>query len=226
MAEVATDWNLGPGRPLHCTSFESPLHTSILLSGLSKLKSKNLLLDVTLIAEGEAFQAHKVVLASISDYFRAMFTDAMRESKQSEICLNGITARGMKLLLEYAYSSRVELNLDNIQHVLLSASHVQIEPLVEACSSYLQSQLDLDNCVDLATIAETYSLTKLRVQVYRFMCSHLRSFSSSGELFRLSLSQLEHLFACDFPVDMCETDVLDLGVQWLRTQISENKSWL
>uniref|UniRef100_A0A8D9A839 Kelch-like protein diablo n=2 Tax=Cacopsylla melanoneura TaxID=428564 RepID=A0A8D9A839_9HEMI len=223
MAEVATDWNLGPGRPLHCTSFESPLHTSILLSGLSKLKSKNLLLDVTLIAEGEAFQAHKVVLASISDYFRAMFTDAMRESKQSEICLNGITARGMKLLLEYAYSSRVELNLDNIQHVLLSASHVQIEPLVEACSSYLQSQLDLDNCVDLATIAETYSLTKLRVQVYRFMCSHLRSFSSSGELFRLSLSQLEHLFACDFPVDMCETDVLDLGVQWLRTQISQNK---
>ncbi|KAI5720617.1 hypothetical protein M8J77_009500 [Diaphorina citri] len=225
MAQVAPDWNLGPGRPLPCTSFESPLHTSILLSGLSKLRSKNLLLDVTLVVEGEAFQAHKVVLASISDYFRAMFTDAMRESKQSEICLNGITARGMKLVLDYAYSARLELNVDNIQHVLLSASHVQIEPLVEACSSYLQSQLDLDNCVDIASIAETYSLSKLRSQVYRFMCSHLRQFSSSPEFARLSSCQLEYLLACDYPVDMAESDVLRICLQWLHNHTSgENKS--
>lgn len=218
MTAEVSDWNLGPGRPLQCTSFESPLHTSVLLSGLSKLKSKNLLLDVTLIAEGEAFQAHKVVLASISDYFRAMFTDAMRESKQSEISLNGITAQGMKLVLEYAYSSRLELNLDNIQHVLLSASHVQIEPLVEACSSYLQSQLDIENCADILNIAETYSLSSLRAQVYRFMCGHLRLFSASSELARLSSAQLEYLLASDFPVDMSEADVLAMTLGWLQLQ--------
>ncbi|XP_049790542.1 kelch-like protein 26 isoform X3 [Schistocerca nitens] len=131
------EWGL-QDRPLNTVHFESPSHTGTLLCGLNTLRSKGLLLDVTLVAEGEAFQAHRVVLASCSDYFRAMFTDAMRESRQSEICLNGVTAAGMRLLLDYAYTSRLALNLANIQDVLSAASHVQVVAVVEACSSYLQ----------------------------------------------------------------------------------------
>ena len=81
------------------------------------------------------------MLASCSDYFRAMFTDAMRESRQSEICLNGVTAAGIRLLLDYAYTSRLALNLANIQDVLSAASHVQVVAVVEACSNYLQVNL-------------------------------------------------------------------------------------
>lgn len=79
-----------------------------------------------------------MVLASCSDYFRAMFTDAMLESRQSEICLNGVSAGGMRLLLEYAYTSRLALTLANVQDVLSAASHVQLVAVVEACSNFLQ----------------------------------------------------------------------------------------
>uniref|UniRef100_A0A1A9WCI4 BTB domain-containing protein n=1 Tax=Glossina brevipalpis TaxID=37001 RepID=A0A1A9WCI4_9MUSC len=44
--------------------------------------------------------AHRVVLAACSDYFCVMFTDAMREARQSEIKLNGVNARGIELLIE------------------------------------------------------------------------------------------------------------------------------
>ncbi|GIX76485.1 kelch-like protein 26 [Caerostris extrusa] len=159
--------------------FESPSHMGTLLSGLNTLRSKGLLLDITLIAGGQAFQAHRVVLASCSDYFRAMFTDAMKESQQSEICLNGVTAEGMRYLLEYAYTSKLGLSLANIQDVLSAASHVQLIAVVEACSSYLKEQLDLDNCVDVATIAEIYSLHKLLKDVYLFMCGNLRKFAEN-----------------------------------------------
>lgn len=92
------------------------------------------------------FQAHRVVLASCSDYFRAMFTDAMRESRQSKICLNGVSAAGIRLLLEYAYTSRLALNLANIQDVLSAASHIQVVAVVEACSNYLQVAFHLSTC--------------------------------------------------------------------------------
>ncbi|XP_014244123.1 kelch-like protein 26 [Cimex lectularius] len=204
------------GRPLNTVTFESPSHNATILSGLNVLRSKGHLLDITLIAQGETFQAHKVVLASCSDYFRAMFTDAMKESRQSEICLNGVSAAGMRLLLEYAYTSRLALNLANVQDVLSAASHIQLVAVVEACSNYLQSQLDLDNCVDIATISETYSLKQLRTVVYRYMSCHLVEFARSSEFTRLHPQQLEYLLSCDFPVDCPEVEVLEITLRWLQ----------
>lgn len=78
-----------------------------------------------------------------------------------------------------------------------------------------QAQLDLENCIDIATIAETYSLSQLRQRVYRFMSGHLREFSRSPDFHRLAPQQLEYLLGCDFPVDCPEGEVLQIVVRWL-----------
>jgi len=80
---------------------------------------------------------------------------------------------------------------------------------------FLQAQLDLENCIDIATIAETYSLSQLRQRVYRFMSGHLREFSRSPDFHRLAPQQLEYLLGCDFPVDCPEAEVLQIVVRWL-----------
>jgi hypothetical protein len=49
------EWGL-QDRPLNTVHFESPSHTSTLLCGLNTLRTKGLLLDITLVADGEAFQ--------------------------------------------------------------------------------------------------------------------------------------------------------------------------
>ncbi|GLG93332.1 Kelch-like protein diablo [Gryllus bimaculatus] len=200
-------WGL-QDRPLNTVHFESPSHTGTLLGGLNALRCRGLLLDITL--------AHRAVLASVSDYFRAMFTDAMREARQSEVRLRGVSAAGMRLLLDYAYTARLALNLANIQDALAAAAHTQVPAVVEACASYLQAQLDLENCVDMATIAETYSLAGLRGRVYRFMSAHLRELADSPDFQRLAPPQLEHLLACDFPVDCPEDEVLRISLKWLH----------
>lgn len=145
-----------------------------------------------------------------------MFTDPMKESKQREIILNGVTATGIELLLDYAYTSKLELNLENVHDVLSAASHVQLEAVVEGCSNYLQTQLDLENCVDIVTIAETYSLIKLKQKVYRFICAHLNELSKTNELYRLAWYQLEYILASDLPVDCSETTVLKIVLQWIK----------
>ena len=73
-----------------------------------------------------SLQAHRVVLSACSDYFRAMFTDPMRERSQDEIQLSGIDAKGLELVLEYIYTSKLSLDLSNIQTVLSTATHLQI----------------------------------------------------------------------------------------------------
>ncbi|CAG9819455.1 unnamed protein product [Phaedon cochleariae] len=201
-------------KPLNTIYYEHNHHQSTLLEGLNSLRQKGELLDITLVIEGTVFKAHKAVLAACSDYFRAMFTDNMLEARQNEICLNGISAKGFRQLLEYAYTTHLALNLANVQDVLEAASHVQMVAVIQACSSYLQTQIDIDNCVDIATIAETYSLTQLRMKVYRFMSGHLLEFSNSTEFYRLTPQQLENLLAYDFPVDCSEADVLRIVLAW------------
>lgn len=79
-------------RPYNPTHFECSSHPGTMLTGLQALRRQGLLLDVTLHVGGESFSAHKAVLAACSDYFRAMFTDAMKVSGchwQKERCAWG-----------------------------------------------------------------------------------------------------------------------------------------
>ena len=77
--------------------------------------------------------------------------------------------------------------------------------------------MDVENCVDIVTIAETYSLHDLRKKVYRFMSENLSGFT---EFHRLNPTQVEHLFDSDFPVDLPEERVLEMLLDWLDVQSS------
>jgi len=69
---------------------------------------------VTLLAEGMEIPAHKMVLASCSPYFYAMFT-SFEESHQDRITLQGVDYNALQLLVEYVYTSFVEVTEDNVQ---------------------------------------------------------------------------------------------------------------
>ncbi|KAM9243330.1 kelch-like protein 26 isoform 3-T3 [Dugong dugon] len=89
---------------LKCT-FSAPGHSAGLLQGLAALRAQGQLLDVALTVNTEVFHAHKVVLAACSDYFRAMFTGGMRETGQAVVELKGVSARGLRHIVDFAYSA-------------------------------------------------------------------------------------------------------------------------
>ncbi len=51
---------------------------------MNALREAEQLCDVILEVEGETIPAHRVVLASLSAYFRAMFTGEMAESRKQK----------------------------------------------------------------------------------------------------------------------------------------------
>lgn len=138
----------------------------------------------------------------------------MKEARQNEVKLN-VSSQGLDLVLEYIYTSKLQLNLANIQNVLSAASYFQLEAIVEACLNYLTQQLDIDNCIDILTISEIYSLSSLKQKVYRFICGHLFEVSRTNEFQRLTCHQIEFILSSDFPVDCTEANVLRVLVQWL-----------
>ena len=88
-------------------------HPAQVLTGLNHLRQAQQFCDVILCVDGQDFSCHKIVLASFSPYFNAMFTGNLAESTQNRVTLNDIDASVIELLINYAYSSEILINRQN-----------------------------------------------------------------------------------------------------------------
>lgn len=59
---------------------------------------------------------------------RGMFAGGLRETQQKEIPIHGVSYMAMKKILDYIYTSEIELDLDCVQEVLIAAALVQVAP--------------------------------------------------------------------------------------------------
>jgi kelch-like protein 1/4/5 len=85
-------------------------HASRTVSKISSYLRQGFLCDVVFICgNGQIKQritAHRLVVATLSDYFRAMFESNMLETKQREIVINDIDPDALEKLILYAYEGR------------------------------------------------------------------------------------------------------------------------
>lgn len=138
----------------------------------------------------------------------------MVESNQTEITINGISA-GIEHVLNFIYTAKLELTLNNVQDVISAAHYFQLNSVIDACLNFLEGELDTVNCIDMLIISENYSLASLRDKIIKFMCAHISEISRSSEFLRLQDHQVEQLLSSDFPVDCSETDILKLVLIWI-----------
>lgn len=75
----------------------------------------SLLCDVVLVAGDLELHCHKSVLAACSQYFYAMFTNEMTESKATRITLQEIDPSALSLLIDFVYTSEIHVTEDNVQ---------------------------------------------------------------------------------------------------------------
>ncbi|KAF7237401.1 Kelch-like protein 13 [Varanus komodoensis] len=121
----------------------SVLHSSSnpLPVGFDQLRIEGLLCDVTLVpGDGdEVFPVHRAMMASASDYFKAMFTGGMKEQDLMCIKLHGVNKIGLKKIIDFIYTAKLSLNMDNLQDTLEAASFLQILPVLDFCKVFLIS---------------------------------------------------------------------------------------
>ncbi|POI21059.1 hypothetical protein CIB84_015194, partial [Bambusicola thoracicus] len=121
--------------------FTSNTHSSVVLQGFDQLRVEGLLCDVTLVpGDGdEVFPVHRAMMASASDYFKAMFTGGMKEQDLMCIKLHGVNKIGLKKIIDFIYTAKLSLNMDNLQDTLEAASFLQILPVLDFCKVFLIS---------------------------------------------------------------------------------------
>ena len=101
-----------------------------------------------------------------------MFTCDMAESQTPCVTINGLEASVAEQLLDYAYTAEVRINQNNVQNILSAANLLDIPPVREAASRYLDQHMDETNCVGIQRFAEIHSCHALQRKAKAFALKH------------------------------------------------------
>ena len=110
--------------------------------------------DLTILCDSETLPCHKVILASRSDVFKAMFDakSGFAELQDGVLEIEDFDAHTMKVFLEYMYMDSIKTEDINCK-VLMAAHKYNFERLFSECSEHLKFSIDKENIFEIIKCA-------------------------------------------------------------------------
>ncbi|XP_053143855.1 kelch repeat and BTB domain-containing protein 12 isoform X1 [Hemicordylus capensis] len=191
-------------------------HSFNLLDQIKSMKELMEMIDVVLVAEGEKFPCHKLMLAAFSPYFKAMFTCGLIECTQKEVALHDMSAESVSILLHYMYTAELYLTNCNVQSVAITAYFMQMEDVSSMCQKYMMDHMDASNCVGIYYFAKHIGAEELSDQAGKFLYQHFAEVSLHEEILEIEAQQLLSLIRSDDLNVSREESILDLVLRWVN----------
>ncbi len=176
----------------HFLSFENGEvdHLQLLSSQFGNLLRTQEQSDVTFIVEGREFEAHRLILSSRCEYFRALLYGGMKEATNCEkIELHDTLARPFNYLLNYIYTGIISLrNMEekDIIDLLVMANKYSLLALESAITGFLRDIIGTENVTDIYDVASLFSITDLEAACLTYMDHHASDIITNDGFSRLS----------------------------------------
>merc|ERR1719342_717791 len=206
-------------------AYRNLAHPGKALEGMNSMRLSGLLCDVTLVADNTEVPAHKMVLASSSSYFCAMFT-GFTERDSSRVVLQGVDPEALHILVDYVYTSQVDVTEDNVQSLLPAANLLQLTDVRDACCEFLQSQLHPTNCLGIRAFADLHGCLELLATTESYIERNFTEVLECDEFYGLQPDQVAELIASDTITVPCEEKVFEAVITWINYSSEERAEFL
>ncbi|NWW69599.1 KLH28 protein, partial [Climacteris rufus] len=217
---------MDPSSPPFLLAKLTPLHSEQLLQGLNLLRQQRELCDVVLRVGEAKIHAHKAVLASISPYFKAMFTGNLSEKENAEVEFQCVAEAALQAIVEYAYTGTVFISQDTVESLLPAANLLQVKLVVQECCAFLESQLEPGNCIGISRFAETYGCHELCLAANKFICRHFEDVCRGEEFLELTHAELDEIVSDDRLNVVSEESVFHALESWVKYDVRERQKHL
>lgn len=203
-----------------------PEFSSQVFSGLHSLRKEGKLCDIQLSVGDFKLKSHRVVLAAASSYFNAMFTGDLKESRQDKVALFGVEFSALEDLVNFCYTGRIEINVDNVQNLLSASSLLQLASVKQACVEFLHRVLHPTNCLGIRSFADTYSCVDLVEAADVFAVKNFSEVARSEEFLTLSPEEVVEMISREELNVRTEEEVFEAISAWVRREEDERKDFL
>ncbi|XP_050402889.1 actin-binding protein IPP isoform X1 [Patella vulgata] len=187
-----------------------------LLKRLSLLWKEELYCDISIIANGKSFSAHRHILAASSSFFKAMFTSGMVEGSQKEIYLHDIDEDIIQELLSFIYTGVIEITLENVQDLLSSSDMLGLVDVTEACGQFLQQHLNTENCIGIYLFCDAHSCQDVKQAAELYIQKHFLQVSKTEEFLQLPKDELIHFLSSENLRLENEIQAFNAAIVWIN----------
>lgn len=172
-------------------------YCSQLLSSTNEMRKNEVLCDVVLRVQGKDFKAHRSILSAASDYFRGVFTNEMKEEKQTVLEYDDFEPELIDTILNFMYTGEISLSEDIAEDIVAIADYLIIPSLKEIGTLFLQKQVTSYNCFALYVFSKRYICDDLERQVNDFINRNFATLCFTDSFKDLDASLLVELFQRD-----------------------------
>lgn len=176
------------------------------------------------------FRVHKLILMCISPYFQKLFLyrrdlkklsfpDEVGQQQLLEyIQLDLVNPSVLSVILDYAYSGQVKMDLDRVQDLVIAADMYDIHGLVEEATTFLKSCLNPLNCIGIFSFAQAYNCLELETSSKRYILKNFERIWPESEEFLslMDVNLLQTLLSSNFSYTKDELSNWQCLIKWIQ----------
>lgn len=173
-------------------------------------------------AEGseESIPVHKLLLASVSDVFRAMFSDSWKE-KVNVVILDA-KAVEFKEFLQFFYLGQANLTMENVAGVMYLGDKYNVPECLDACTKFLRRTLTDDNICWGYSLGILYNQIDLKRFCELVIAMNTKDVFASSSFLESNKELLGHILSID-SLSCSEADLFEACMEWVKEASGESQ---
>ncbi|KAJ5067119.1 pep-cterm sorting domain-containing protein [Anaeramoeba ignava] len=169
-----------------------------------------------------SFKTHKSILSSRSQYFKSLFKSKMKEYQENKMILKDVSSSVLFSILNYFYSGKIEINLENAIQILIFSSKYLIDELIEICLNFIKNNLQFETIVDILKLSESMNLNQLLDFSYQFIFENFKEFIKTSFFLELEENHLNSILSND-EILINEFELFQSIIKWGKHKLNINQ---
>ncbi|KAJ5069616.1 pep-cterm sorting domain-containing protein [Anaeramoeba ignava] len=166
-----------------------------------------------------SFKTHKSILSSRSHYFKSLFNSKMKEYQENKLILEDVSSEILFSILNYFYSGKIEINLENAIQILVFSSKYLIDELIEICLKFIKNNFQIETIVDVLKLSESMNLNQLLDYSYQFILENFDKFIKTPFFLELEENHL-NLILSNYEISLNESEILQSIIKWGKHKVN------
>ena len=180
--------------------------------------------DFCIKIENESLLVDKELLASSSSYFKCMFDSGMQEVQKGMVELKDLEAQSVKTVISYICGEEICVQWDDVTDYLDIVEAWQMTDLKDKLEEYIISNINTENCLDLAFVAQRYNTDKVMNKLLNFFSLFFADVAVTSNFLSLKFAELQVLFTDEVARNISCDVKLTACINWIMANEKEREN--